>query len=204
MTATADAITEILDFWFADCRRDPVRAEEMNERWFDGGTALDGEIQTRFAEQMKHAAGGELDEWGESPRGKLALILLLDQFPRNVHRGTARAFAQDDRAARLAIDLIKDGLEQLAPIEQVFALMPLMHCENLERQDAGIAGFDRCVDDAADAWKPILERSRNFAQRHRDVIARFGRFPHRNRVLGRESTDDEARYLSDGGETWGQ
>ncbi len=204
MTATADAITEVLDFWFADCRRDPVRAEAMNQRWFDGGTALDGEIETRFGDRMKRAAIGDLGEWRESPRGKLALILLLDQFPRNVHRGTAQAFAQDDRAARLAIDLIEDGLDRLTPVEQVFALMPLMHCENLERQDAGIAGFTRCIDDADGAWMPILERSRDFAQRHRDVVARFGRFPHRNRVLGRESTADEERYLRDGGETWGQ
>lgn len=198
------AIRELLDFWFEDCRNDPAAAEKMNRRWFGSDEERDREIEKRFGDWVEAAARGDLDSWRRTAAGKLALVLLLDQLARNAFRGSARAFAHDERALEIAKQLIDEGLEELSPPEKIFALMPYTHSEDLENQKAGCVLLEQCLADAGETWKPFVAEARDYAQEHRKVIARFGRFPHRNRLLGRESTEDEEQYLSDGGESWGQ
>lgn len=195
---------EILEFWFRDCRTDPRRAAELNGMWFAGGEGLDDEIRLRFATWVEAAASGELESWESSARGCLALILLLDQFTRSIYRGTARAFSCDERARGVARRLVERGLFELTPPEQIFAVLPFGHSEDLGDQEKALELLDRCVDSAPDAWKPLLEQTREFARDHHNVIARFGRFPHRNAVLGRSSTRDEEHFLAQGAESWGQ
>ncbi len=202
-TAPDRSPEEVLDFWFRDCRTDPKRAAEMNSVWFGGGEPLDDEIGRRFGPWIEAAAGGELDDWRGSARGRLALTLLLDQFPRNIHRGTAAAFAHDAVALTIAKELIDRGLFELSPPEQVFAILPLTHSEDLADQERALMIFDRCVDLCGQTWKPLLIKSRDFARDHHNVIARFGRFPHRNAVLGRPGTREEEAFLAEA-DTWGQ
>jgi uncharacterized protein (DUF924 family) len=204
MAAADPRIDEILSFWFRDCRNDPEKAAALNREWFGGGDALDETIRTRFASTIDAAAAGELSEWRESTAGRLALILLLDQFPRNVHRGTARAFAFDEQAREISKSLIERGLFELSPPEQVFAILPLMHSEELADQERSLEIFDRCVQLAPPAWQPLLEKSREFARDHHNVVARFGRFPQRNATLGRTSTGEEEYYLASEAKDWGQ
>lgn len=195
---------EVLEFWFRDCRADPRRAEELNGMWFAGGEALDDEIRDRFESWVDAAANGELDSWQSSPRGRLALILLLDQFTRSIYRGTARAFSGDEHARAVARQLVERGLFDLTPPEQVFALLPFGHSEDLGDQEKALELLDRCVDSATAEWKPLLEQSREFARDHHNVVARFGRFPHRNAALGRSNTREEEHFLAQGAESWGQ
>jgi len=198
-------IEEVLGFWFGDCTDDPRRAVARNEIWFGSAAALDEEIRTRFRVLIESAAASELDNWRVFARGSLALILLLDQFPRHVYRGTPRAFATD--AAALAV--CKRGLErdfprQLHPAEQVFFLLPLSHSEQRGDQERCLELFAELYENCPEAWRDHLSGAAEFARRHRDVVHRFGRFPHRNRVLDRPSTREEIAYLESGGESWGQ
>lgn len=197
-------IEEVLELWFGECS-DPRRATERNNLWFGSDPAFDDEIRRHFRPLVERAAAGELDNWRVSPRGSLALILLLDQFPRNMYRRTARAFATD--AAALAIckrGLERDFLPLLQPAEQVFFLLPLSHSEQRPDQERCVECFTALLDCCATEWRPHLAHAAEFAHRHREVIRRFGRFPHRNRILGRISTAAEKAYLDGGGESWGQ
>ncbi len=198
-------IEEVLAFWFRDCTADPARAAAMNELWFAADAALDGEIRARFLSLAEKAAAGELDHWRVTARGSLALILLLDQFPRNIHRGSARAFAADPAA----LAVCKRGLErdfpaQLRPAEQVFFLLPLSHSEQLVDQERCVQLFADLLAGCAKEWRAHLADAADFARRHCAVVRRFGRFPHRNAVLGRPSRPAEIEYLESGGESWGQ
>jgi uncharacterized protein (DUF924 family) len=181
----------VLAFWFAP---------EHAAHWFDADAAFDEAIRTRFAADTGEAAAGRLAGWAASPRGWLALLILLDQFPRNLHRGDPRAWAQDVGAQRVALSGIAEGFDRHLPaLQRVFAYLPLEHAENMELQDRSVALFEALCADA-----PPQERSRfgnflDYARRHREVIARFGRFPHRNAVLGRASTAEERAYLAQPG-----
>ncbi len=195
---------EVLSFWFQDCRADPDRAVAMKARWFGASDELDQEIQRRFEAWIAAAADGKVSHWKTSAHGRLALTLLLDQFPRNIYRGTSRAFTHDAAALEISNSLIERGLFELSPPEQVFAVLPLTHSEALADQERALEVFDRCVDCSEARWRPLLAQSREFARDHHNVIARFGRFPHRNAALGRTSTRDEELYLIEGPEAWGQ
>jgi uncharacterized protein (DUF924 family) len=175
--ATAD---EIVSFW--------EKAGE--ESWFKPHPAFDAEIRERFFETYEAGATGKLSNWSQSPNGALALILLLDQFPRNMFRGTPRAFASDKLALEIAKDAITAGHDQQVPKElHTFFYMPFMHSEELAEQE-------RCV---ALMQKEGKQENVKYAEIHRDAIARFGRFPHRNEILGRTSTPEEIAYLEGGG-----
>jgi uncharacterized protein (DUF924 family) len=198
-------IDEVLGFWFDGSADDPSRAAARNEFWFATNPDLDREIRARYFALMERAAASELDNWRVSARGSLALILLLDQFPRNVHRGAARAFATDPAA----LALCKRGLErgfpsELSPVEQMFFLLPLSHSEQRGDQERCVELFEELHETAPPPWREQLAIAVESARRHRDVIRRFGRFPHRNAALGRPSTADEIAYLEAGGESWGQ
>jgi uncharacterized protein (DUF924 family) len=197
---STDDPDDVLRFWFpADLAEgDHARMVRQLEWWFRGGA--DGEILERFVPLHERAARGELDDWARAPRSRLALVLVLDQFSRSIHRGTARAFEQDRKALALALEGIENGdwASLRSPWEKTFFFMPLGHSEDLAQQEKGVALAEALAAHAPPGWRLALEHSASQARRHRDVIARFGRHPHRNAVLGRISTPEELAYLAKG------
>lgn len=201
------SIDEILDFWFLDAesgRRDRPRLK----RWFASGRKLDGPVRERFGESIVPVAAGRHAEWSRSPEGRLALILLLDQFPRHVWRGDAMAFAFSEAARRHCIDGLEGDQDRHLPVTmRVFFYLPLEHAESLADQDRSVALFRALVaevDDADEALAGFVERALESAEEHREIVARFGRYPHRNAALGRDSTDEERGWLEAGGKGFGQ
>jgi uncharacterized protein (DUF924 family) len=179
-------IDDLLDFWFAD---------ETKANWWQASAAFDRLCKERYAGLAADAAAGRLGPWEASAEGALACCLLLDQLPRNLHRGTPDAFATDPAAVAVADRAVQAGHDRaLPPDRRAFLYMPFMHSERLEHQEQGIALFKALAD----------EKSVEFAEEHAEVIRRFGRFPHRNRILGRETTDAEAAFLADGAKHYGQ
>jgi len=211
LVATMDRAREIHDYWFG---RPPLTPEALEERmrfWFGGGDppeavrARDEEIATRFGDLIERALRGELDAWAGGPHRLLSLILLLDQFPRNAWRGTARAFAGDERALACALGGMQTGADAvLQPVERLFFYMPLQHAESRDVQDESVAAYRRLVLEAPPDQRGMLEGALQYAEQHREIVARFGRFPHRNAVLGRASTPEEEAYLAGGAERFGQ
>jgi uncharacterized protein (DUF924 family) len=205
-----DDARTVRDFWFGKL---PLSPEQLNRRmqlWFGGDSVspeqrqhMDDAIRDRYEPLMQEAAAGRLDSWADGPRRRLSLILLLDQFPRNIYRGTARAFAYDAQALGLAISGMQSGADAaLNPVERMFFYMPLQHSEVREVQDESVAAYRRLVMEAPDSLKEIFAGTLEYAERHRDLIERFGRFPHRNEVLGRASTKEEDAYLREGGDNF--
>jgi uncharacterized protein (DUF924 family) len=168
------------------------------EWWFRGGA--NATINARYRPLLERAARGELDEWAREPRSRLALIVVLDQFSRGIHAGTAEAFAQDARAVALALEGLQNGhYGRLAHAwEKTFFILPLGHSENLAHLERVVQLTQQLLDEAAPSERAILAHSASQARGHRDVIARFGRHPHRNAVLGRTSTPEELAYLASG------
>lgn len=198
-------IEGVLSFWFGLSRNDPARAEEMLPRWFSAEPVLDAEIRAQFRPLYDQAIAGDLAEWEQTARGVLALILLLDQFPRNMFRGKPQAFAGDAMSQRLCLDGIEQGLdEQLSPVERGFFYMPLQHAEIEHVQDVSVQQYERLLRESEPEWKPLIRGMLKYAHEHRDIIRRFGRFPHRNGVLGRQSTAEENDFIRDGGPDYGQ
>jgi uncharacterized protein (DUF924 family) len=191
----------VLAFWFGD-ERDPIDGVAALERrstlWFHGTPDGDREIAERFGPALEQARHGELEPWAESPRGRLALIVLLDQFSRNLFRGTPLAFAQDPGAQRLAVSGLDAELDRpLALHERLFFALPLGHAEDRALQDRHLAYFDRIVAEAPPGVRSFYEHAHESVRRHHDVVARFGRFPTRNTVLGRAATPEEITYLEE-------
>ena len=179
----------ILEFWFGGDRT------TFQRRWFQRDDAFDAAIRAGFGALLAPAAAGEYDHWATTPPGALALCLLLDQFPRNLHRGTAAAFALDPKARAIARQaVLRDGLDRaLTPTERCFLYLPFEHAEAMSGQDVSVALFEGLRDDPVHA---APGGSIDFAWRHRAIIARFGRFPHRNAALGRPDTPEEAAFLA--------
>jgi uncharacterized protein (DUF924 family) len=189
----------VLDFWLGDGLELGWPSQDMGKRWFTGGAALDLEIKTRFEDRVNEAMAGGLADWQNTPLSQLALIILLDQFTRNVYRGEARAFAGDIRAQQLVADMLAAGGDRTLPwVGRVFAYMPLMHAEDVALQDASVAQFERLVNDAPNILKARLQGNLDFARQHQEIIARFGRLPYRNAVLGRVSKAEEETFLKNG------
>jgi uncharacterized protein (DUF924 family) len=192
---------EILSYWFPpgihEADAETYRLQWL--RWFAGGPEVDGEITERFGGVLERARRGELDSWAETPRGRLALIIVLDQFSRSVYKGTPLAYAQDPAALRLAREGIEAGMDRdMEVAERLFFMMPLGHAEgpdHLERMDLAVRGAEEQLKLAPTHLKLLYEFSLGQARAHRDVIARFGRHPHRNAILGRASTPEELEYL---------
>jgi uncharacterized protein (DUF924 family) len=185
---------EVSDFWFGA----PGSALDGQARreWFVKDDAFDTLIRERFGAAIDAAIAGGLRAWDAAgPDGVLARLLLLDQFARNAYRNTARAFAGDALALAAAQQLVDSGAERaLAPLRRAFVYMPFEHAEDPDMQARAVALFTKLAADY-----PGFDAMRDYAQRHRDVIARFGRFPHRNAILGRASTPDEAAFLQQPG-----
>lgn len=201
--AEPSAATALLAFWFGPKPRPGVPSVERP--WFSADPAFDAALRARFGRLVEDAAAGSLDAWAASPRGRLALILLLDQLPRNLFRGEARAFATDPQALALALaGLAALHDRALAPIERFFFYLPLQHAEDLAAQARSVAMFEALANEATPELRASFEQGVVYAVRHRDLIARFGRFPHRNRALARAMTPAEERHLAEGGERFGQ
>jgi uncharacterized protein (DUF924 family) len=199
---------DVLEFWFGTGPWDDARLAERSRFWFGGGDAAalaasDALIRERLEPLLERAARGEFFQ--PQAKRRLALILLLDQVPRNAYRGTAAAFAFDREALALTVEGMQLAADAaLDPIERIFFYLPLEHAESLEAQDAAVAAFARLVGEAPDELRGYCEYCGKFARKHRDVIVKFGRFPHRNRVLERESTAAEREWLAAGGDNFGQ
>ena len=168
----------ILDFWYS---------KKMQGRWFSSTAELDDQIRSQFEVLWRKAAAGELEEWKETPEGCLALAIVLDQLPLNMFRGKAESFSTERQAIETAKHAIDNGYDQRLQAERMaFLYMPLMHSENLADQDLSVKLFEAAK----------LENNLRFAQHHRELIRKYGRFPHRNRLLGRQSTPEEIEYLA--------
>lgn len=179
---------DVLDFWFGPA---PL---QVRNAWFSKDDAFDALIAQRFGTTLQAAAEGRCDHWASNAAGALALIILLDQFPRNLHRGSAAAFACDAKARTVANAAIDAGwAAQLAPLQQLFVYLPFEHSEQLADQQHAVALMATWQDD------PALAGFHRYAVLHHDVIARFGRFPHRNAVLERSNTPEESAYLAQPG-----
>jgi len=183
---------EVYDFWFLP-PDDPAHGQPRDE-WFRKDAAFDAAIRARFAPVIERALAGGATEWDADLRGALARIVVLDQFTRNAFRDTPRAFAGDALAQQAALAMTESGRDRLLqPVERWFAYMPLEHAEDLTLQERSVGLFSALAKDAE--LGDILD----YAERHRDIIARFGRFPHRNAILGRASTPDELEFLKQPG-----
>lgn len=173
-------ISAVLDFWFEDLSSDA---------WFAKDDAVDAAVAARLRHMHERAAAGEFDGWAETADGALALVLLLDQVPRNLYRNDPQAFATDGKALAVARDAVDRGLDRdLDEKQRSFLYMPFQHCEDLAVQEESLSLFSERIGD---------EKARRFARRHHEIIARFGRFPHRNAVLGRKTTPEEAAFLEE-------
>ncbi len=194
-------IEEVLDFWFGACGPDGALDPARQKMWFGDGREHDAEIRDKFGALHDRAARGELErEWAATPRGRVALIVVLDQFSRHIHRDTAAAFAQDPAAQRLAVTGINQRADhELFPAQRAFFYMPLEHAEDIELQRLCVRCFDGLVHTVAQAWRKEYESFLDYARRHCDIIERFGRFPHRNEALGRHSTTAEIKFLKQPG-----
>src|SRR5262245_14607371 len=190
---------DVLRFWFPELSSaDHARMVRQFDWWFRGGA--DSAVSERFPVLLERATGGEVDHWAERPRSRLALIIVLDQFSRSLYRNTARAFAQDPKALALALEGIEVGHYAAldSPWEKTFFVLPFGHSEELSYQERAVELTEQILAEAPPELRKILEHSAAQARGHRDVIARFGRHPHRNALLGRQSTPEELAYLARG------
>ncbi len=186
---------EVLDFWFGEPGT-PGHGEPRAQ-WFRKDAAFDDEIRRRFLALHASAALGECEAWAGEPRGLLALVVVLDQFSRNLYRGDARAFSQDAQALACAERMLAEGWDAgLLPVERQFCYLPFEHAEDLARQDRSVALFA-----ALEAF-PQTRGLAEWAEKHRVIVRRFGRFPHRNAALGRESTPEETAFLREPGSSF--
>ncbi len=216
-----DEALRVREFWFGPlvkrqpgtrAARSAAQSSEVDRRlqlWFGGSAAVrerqDALVTAEFSELVARAMSGALASWADSPRRRLSLIILLDQFPRQIFRGQARAFAGDEQALGLALSGMQSAADgALDTLERLFFYMPLQHSESPEVQDESVAAYRRLLSEAPEDLRAVCQSALESAEAHREVIRRFGRFPSRNLALGRVSTPEERGYLKAGGATFGQ
>ena len=194
---------DLLSFWFGDDPDDVVAAKAQAGLWWGHSPETDELLREQFGAAAAAAAAGLLDRWCGSPRGRLAVILLLDQIPRAIRRGTPGAFAEDVKALQVAAQGLESGADRLLrPIERLFAYLPYEHSEDLADQQKSVELFKELAASVPETQRATFEDFIDYAERHRAVIARFGRFPHRNLILGRESTQEEIAFLEEPGSSF--
>lgn len=186
----------LLQWWFGTADDPNEVAAQQGGLWFGKRDSQDREARERFALLVDQALAGGLTEWAQRPEGWLALVLLLDQLPRMIYRDTPTAFSGDRRAQQLvAQGVAADFDRQLRPIQRVFIYLVFEHCEHLAVQNEAISRFAHLLDEQPQAQRGVFADNLDYAERHQQIIARFGRFPHRNEILGRESTPEEVAFL---------
>ena len=191
---------EILDAWLGPGE---VPSAQTRERWWRKDPAFDAMLRERFGALLDEGARGELDGWARTPRGALALVVLLDQLSRNIHRSTPRAFAQDHAALGVAREALAHGRDAALPIHhRSWLYMPLMHAEDVEQQRECVRRFEQLAAAAPPAERAGFAEGADFARQHLAIVERFGRFPHRNAILGRETTPEEAAFLEQPGSSF--
>ena len=196
-------IDSILEFWFGRGQTASEAAAEKTPLWWSKDEQVDREIIDRFAATTEAAANGELDYWAESCRGLLALIICTDQFPRNMYRDTPKAFFFDSVALGFAKQCVDGGTAaQLRPIERVFAYLPFEHSEELVEQQRSVALYQALAQSVGADEAELFNGYCEFADKHYQIIERFGRFPHRNQILQRPSTDEERAFLEQPGSSF--
>ncbi|MEG3847120.1 DUF924 family protein [Microcoleus sp. herbarium19] len=185
-------MNEVLDFWFG--RSNSPKFGKVQKKWFEKDGAFDTEVRSGFLAEYERAASGQLDFWQNSPENCLALIILLDQFPRNMFRENPQAFATDSKALAAAQHAVNNNFDrELLTVQKWFIYLPFEHSENLEHQEKSVQLFRQL------SGEPDSDSVIDFAVRHFKIIERFGRFPHRNQILGRETTPEEAEFLKQPG-----
>ena len=195
-----DASENVLAFWFGAPGSAATVAERQSKLWFGKSPENDQAVIDRFAATLTAATAGHLDHWIDTPRGRLALVIVLDQFPHHIYRDQPQAFATDPQSLALSLAALESGENrQLAPIERVFLYLPLEHAESLAMQEQSVLLYAQLAHEAAADEHALFDNFLDYARKHLDVVARFGRFPHRNAILGRPSTPDEVEFLKQPG-----
>lgn len=198
-------IDAILKFWFMEQALSAPQIDNRMDTWFGEDAAFDHEIETEFADDVARASEGKLDHWAHKPHGRLALILLLDQFRRNIYRNTAKAFELDKIALKLCVEGAMAKKDKgLLPIQRAFFYMPLQHAESKRVQAKSCELFNNLAEAVSPTYRETFSTMAQFAELHRDIIDQFGRFPHRNKLLGRENTPEENEYLAGDSPEFGQ
>jgi uncharacterized protein (DUF924 family) len=198
-------IDSILAFWFKEQELTAPQIDHRMEMWFSEDAVFDHDIEREFADDVSAACAGDLDHWAAKPQGRLALIILIDQFRRNIYRNTAKAFSKDKLALKLCVEGAMEKKDQsLTPIERVFFYMPLQHAESRKVQAKSVELFNRLAELVSPTYRETFLTVAQFAELHKDIIDQFGRFPHRNKLLERENTAEENEYLSGDSPDFGQ
>ncbi len=194
---------DVLSFWFGELDEHGLADEQTSAKWWTKSPAFDEEVRARFGDLHAAIARGEKEDWLEDPRGRLAYVVVLDQLSRNMFRGTKEMFAFDERALAAATEGVERGHDRaLACAERTFLYMPFMHAESLDAQERCIEHFRSLAEGVSEPAKKRVLNNVDFAVRHRDIVARFDRFPHRNELLGRPSTDEEVAFLEQPGSSF--
>jgi len=198
-------IDAILSFWFMEQTLSAPKIDGRMDTWFGEDPVFDEEIAKEFAEDVERASDGALDHWAHEPRGRLALILLLDQFRRNIYRNTREAFEKDKAALKLCVEGAMEKKDHgLAPIHKAFFYMPLQHAESRKVQAKSRVIYQRLAEAVSPTYKETFETIAQFADLHADIVEQFGRFPHRNKLLERENSPEEEEYLAGDSPDFGQ
>lgn len=195
-------LAQVLEYWLGAEQPSNASALARKQLWFTKSEAVDEEIRHRFGAVMQEALAGRLDHEVATPLGRLAVLIVLDQFMRNAHRGTPKSFAGDAQALQLALDGVAHGHDSddsVPPAARIFFYLPLEHAEDLNMQNHSVVAFEQLAQEATPDTREFLAGTLDYALRHREVIERFGRFPHRNAMLGRTSTEQELEYLAQPG-----
>ena len=198
-------IEAILAFWFEEKALSAPQIDHRMDVWFGEDEVFDHECKKEFSGDVELASEGKLDHWAHQPRGRLALIILLDQFRRNIFRNTAAAFAKDKAALKLCVEGAMQKIDRsLSPIERAFFYMPLQHAESRKVQAKSVELFSRLAEAVSPTYRETFETMAQFAELHRDIVEQFGRFPHRNKLLERQNTPEEEEYLAGDSPDFGQ
>ena len=194
-----ETIDAVLEYWFSGCEEDPHATKKRQKLWYGFNEKTDAEIRETFGTLTEQASIDLHTSWAQSPRGALALVIVLDQFSRQIYRGSSRAFMQDPLARAIAFRAISQEFHhQLSIPGQIFLIHPFHHSETLSDHDLAVKLVEELRLKADQVWSEWLDESLRFMRSHREIIERFGRFPHRNEVMRRPSSDEELEYLETG------
>jgi uncharacterized protein (DUF924 family) len=198
-------IEKILSFWFREQELSAPQIDRRMDIWFGEDPVFDHDIEKEFANDIEKASEGKLDHWADEPHGRLALIILIDQFRRNIYRGTLKAFSHDKVALKLCVEgAVEKKDKGLTPIQRVFFYMPLQHAESRKVQAKSVKLYEKLAESVSPTLQETFLTVAQFAELHKDIIDQFGRFPHRNVLLGRENTPEEDEYLAGDSPDFGQ